>query len=109
MQTFLQALEEMEASIPDKPEQREYFRGHKRPAAGQPYDDDFLVEILVYSVEDCANSFGAQRVPVILRAVEILGIKQARRGAWQPSTSTDDTLAWFRTRISRTSTRMQPS
>ena len=33
---------------------------------------------LVESIEDCANSFGAQRVPAVMRAIEVLGIEQAR-------------------------------
>jgi hypothetical protein len=41
-------------------------------------DEDALVEILHSSVEDVAGSFGANRVPKILRSVEILGIIQAR-------------------------------
>jgi linoleate 8R-lipoxygenase / 9,12-octadecadienoate 8-hydroperoxide 8R-isomerase len=44
------------------------------------FKDDDLVEILASSIEDCANSFGANRVPSVMRVIEILGIEQAR--AW---------------------------
>ncbi len=40
--------------------------------------DGPLVDILASSIEDCANSFGPNRVPAVFRAIEILGIKQAR-------------------------------
>lgn len=46
--------------------------------------DDDLVKILTESIEDSANSFGANRVPVVMKAIEILGIKQAR--AWNLGT-----------------------
>jgi cytochrome P450 len=42
--------------------------------------DEDLVEILTSSIEDVANSYGANRVPPVMRVVEILGIMQAR--AW---------------------------
>ncbi|KAF2708502.1 heme peroxidase [Pleomassaria siparia CBS 279.74] len=42
--------------------------------------DQPLVDILVAGVEDCANSFGPNRVPAVMRAIEVLGIEQAR--AW---------------------------
>jgi len=73
---LLAALREMENKIPDDPLQRP-FAGLKRNANGS-LDDDDLVEILTSSVEDVAGSFGANRVPKILRSVEILGIIQAR-------------------------------
>ena len=56
-----------------------------RPFAGLTkvdgnFKDDDLVEILVSSIEDCAHSFGANRVPPVMRVIDILGIEQAR--AW---------------------------
>lgn len=42
--------------------------------------DEDLVEILTSSIDDVANSYGANRVPPVMRVVEILGIMQAR--AW---------------------------
>jgi cytochrome P450 len=51
----------------------------KRKPDGTISDDD-LVEAITASIEDCANSYGANRVPVVMKAIEILGIEQAR--AW---------------------------
>jgi hypothetical protein len=42
--------------------------------------DQGLVDILTASIEDCANSFGPNRVPAVMRAIEVLGIEQSR--AW---------------------------
>jgi linoleate 8R-lipoxygenase / 9,12-octadecadienoate 8-hydroperoxide 8R-isomerase len=44
------------------------------------FKDDDLVNILADGIEDCASAFGANRVPPVMRVVEILGIEQAR--AW---------------------------
>ena len=40
--------------------------------------DEDLVDILTSSIEDVANSYGANRVPPVMRVIEILGIVQAR-------------------------------
>lgn len=48
------------------------------------FKDDEIAEFLTSSIEDCANAMGPQQVPVCLRAVEILGIQQAR--TWQLGT-----------------------
>lgn len=53
------------------------FGGLKRQEDGS-YNDDDLVKILTESIEDVAGSFGANKVPKILKSVEILGIIQAR-------------------------------
>src|SRR6187402_83634 len=53
------------------------FGGLKRQEDGS-YSDDDLVKILTESIEDVAGSFGANKVPKILKSVEILGIIQAR-------------------------------
>jgi linoleate 8R-lipoxygenase/9,12-octadecadienoate 8-hydroperoxide 8R-isomerase len=73
---LLGALSSMEDKLPDNPVERP-FAGLKRQADGTFSDDD-LVEILESSISDVAGSFGANRVPTILRSVEILGIMQAR-------------------------------
>jgi hypothetical protein len=54
------------------------FASLKRNADGRFPDDD-LVDILTSSIEDCANSFGPNRVPEIFRAIEVMGIEQARK------------------------------
>ncbi|KAF2497886.1 hypothetical protein BU16DRAFT_548887 [Lophium mytilinum] len=73
---FLNKLKDMYHTTPKEPELRP-FGGLKRNADGT-YPDDGLVKILKESVEDCANSFGANRVPAVMRAIEVLGIQQAR-------------------------------
>lgn len=63
---------------------------HERPFANLSRDDhgnfrdDDLVEILAKSIEDIAGAFGANKVPQVLRSVEILGIRQAR--SWNLAT-----------------------
>jgi linoleate 8R-lipoxygenase / 9,12-octadecadienoate 8-hydroperoxide 8R-isomerase len=44
------------------------------------FDEDALVEELANSIEDCSNAYGANRVPPVMRVIEVLGIEQAR--AW---------------------------
>ena len=79
---LLQTLGKWEASLSDDPQQRP-FANLKRATDGT-LNDDALVEILTSSVKDVAGSFGANRVPTILRSVEILGIMQAR--SWNLAT-----------------------
>lgn len=54
------------------------FANLTRKADGT-YEDDDLVDILTKSIEDCANSFGPNRVPEVFRAIEVMGIEQARK------------------------------
>ncbi|KAI9777325.1 MAG: hypothetical protein M1839_008933 [Geoglossum umbratile] len=54
------------------------FAKLERQANGS-YRDEDVVKILTASIEDPAGSFGANNVPKVLRAVEILGIQQARK------------------------------
>jgi len=71
-------LSQIEAATPDDPiDPKRTFAGLTRQANGS-YKDDDLVKILTESIEDVAGSFGANKVPRILRSVEILGIIQAR-------------------------------
>jgi linoleate 8R-lipoxygenase / 9,12-octadecadienoate 8-hydroperoxide 8R-isomerase len=50
----------------------------KRDGNGKFSDDDLVAEYTA-SVEDCANAYGANRVPPVMRVIEILGIEQARK------------------------------
>lgn len=75
---FLMKLNEVYRKTPEDPQKRS-FAGLERNADGS-LPDDGLVKILVESIEDCANSFGPNRVPAVMRAIEVLGIDQAR--AW---------------------------
>jgi hypothetical protein len=75
---FLSKLSEVYKKTPEDPQKRK-FADLERNADGTLPDDD-LVKILTESIEDCANSFGPNRVPAVMRAIEVLGIDQAR--AW---------------------------
>lgn len=79
---FLQGLTDWQKGIPEDPQCRPFAKLQRRP--DNTYDDAALVEILTASVKDVAGSFGANGVPEILRAVEVLGIEQAR--AWNLAT-----------------------
>jgi hypothetical protein len=48
------------------------------------FEDDDLAQILTESIEDCANAMGPQQVPTIMKAIEVLGIQQAR--TWKCAT-----------------------
>lgn len=73
---FLETLKASYHKTKPDPSERP-FAGLKRKADGSLPDQD-LVDILTSSVEDCANSFGPNRVPAVFRAIEVLGIEQAR-------------------------------
>lgn len=53
------------------------------PCKGNFADED-LAKILTAGIEDCANTFGPQQVPTVMKAIEVLGIKQAR--TWKLAT-----------------------
>lgn len=65
-----------------EPDHRNYHGWTRQPDGTLP--DTELVEALVSGIEDCANAYGPQQVPVVMRAIEVLGIKQAR--AWNLAT-----------------------
>lgn len=48
------------------------------------FKDDDLAALLTSSIEDCANAMGPQQVPTVMKAIEILGIQQAR--TWRCAT-----------------------
>ncbi|KAF4310263.1 Cytochrome P450 [Botryosphaeria dothidea] len=80
MDELLRGLAKWDKTL-DKDPQKRPFAELKRGADGK-YADDDLVKILTESIEDCAEktgSFGANNVPKALRAVEILGMNQARK------------------------------
>ena len=82
LKELLIGLDKWEKGFPDDPQQRP-FANLERNKDGS-LSDDGLVELLSSSIEDEAGAFGARQVPHILRAVEILGIKQAR--SWNLAT-----------------------
>lgn len=73
---FLKKLGEIAREIPADPSKRD-FADIKRNEDGT-LPDQPLVDILTSSIKDCANSFGPNRVPAVMRAIEVLGIEQAR-------------------------------
>lgn len=75
---FLTKLKEVYQKAGSDPSKRK-FAGLERNADGT-LPDQGLVDILTSSITDCANSFGPNRVPEVMRAIEVLGIEQAR--AW---------------------------
>ncbi|OAL49850.1 heme peroxidase [Pyrenochaeta sp. DS3sAY3a] len=75
---FLARLNAVYKTTDPDPSKRK-FAGLTRNEDGT-LPDQGLVDILTSSIEDCANSFGPNRVPAVFRAIEVLGIEQAR--AW---------------------------
>ncbi|KAF2087527.1 putative fatty acid oxygenase PpoC [Saccharata proteae CBS 121410] len=76
MQELLMGMIKWNKTMDTDPQKRP-FAGLQRGAEGK-YSDDGLVKIIADGVEDCAGAFGANNVPKALRAVEILGMQQAR-------------------------------
>lgn len=74
---LLSALGEYGRNLNPDPSKRT-FAQLERQADGK-YRDEELVMILTDAIESVSGSFGARNVPKVLRAVEILGIEQARR------------------------------
>jgi hypothetical protein len=79
---LLAGIAKMAEITPNDPLKRD-FAELQRDADGN-FDDDDLVAILTSSIEDVAGASGANNVPEVLRAVEILGMEQAR--AWRCGT-----------------------
>lgn len=82
MTQFLTGLGMWEAGLSQNPQERS-FANLQRSTDGS-LDDDALVKILADGTENVAGAFGSTNVPTILKAVEILGIKQAR--SWNLAT-----------------------
>lgn len=77
LRELLGGLHGLSASLPEDPQKRP-FGGLTRNEDGT-LPDEGLLEILSSSIEDVAGSFGANKVPTIMRSVEILGMMQARQ------------------------------
>ena len=91
MREFLTGLGMWEAGLSCDPQKRK-FADLERSADGS-LDDEALVRILTDGIEDVAGAFGSRNVPPILKAVEVLGIKQAR--SWNLATL-NEFRAFFR-------------
>ncbi|KMU91811.1 linoleate diol synthase (Linoleate (8R)-dioxygenase) [Coccidioides immitis H538.4] len=77
MPDLLMGMKKWQTELPKDPSHRS-FAGLKRDSDGR-FNDDDLVKIMTESTEEIAGSFGPRNVPKALRAVEILGIQQARK------------------------------
>lgn len=77
MPEMMMGLHKWEQSMPEDPLQRP-FNKMKRGEDGT-FNDDELVEEITSSIEDCAGAFGANTIPKALRAISVLGMKQARK------------------------------
>lgn len=76
MEDVLRALGKWQAQMPDRPDVRTFGNLTRLPDGTFPDDD--MVKILTESIDDVAGSYGANRVPRCMKAVEVLGILQAR-------------------------------
>ncbi|PNS16767.1 Peroxinectin A [Sphaceloma murrayae] len=80
---FLRTLGHKQADLDKTPPEQRKFERLERQSNGY-YNDDKLAEKLIGDIDDCANTYGPRQVPIALKAVEVLGIKQAR--AWNLAT-----------------------
>lgn len=80
---LLETLGKLQSKEEAKNPQDRDFHKLERQENGKFRDED-LSRILVEGIEDCANAYGARQVPAVFRAIEVLGIKQAR--AWNLAT-----------------------
>ncbi|KAL1964166.1 hypothetical protein VTN77DRAFT_7254 [Rasamsonia byssochlamydoides] len=77
MPELLMGLAKYEKSMDKDPSKRTF--AHLQRQEDGTFKDDDLVKILTEAIEDVAGSFGPRNIPKALRAVEILGIQQARK------------------------------
>ena len=73
---LLKGLGKWEAEL-DKDPMKRPFAGLSRNSNGK-FEDGELVNIIADAIEDVSGASGANHVPIALRAVEILGMQQAR-------------------------------
>ena len=92
MGTFLKKLgKDEQENLAKDPRHRQFPALHsekleriKEGPLKDHFQDDDLADILTASIEDCANAMGPQQVPTVMKAVEMLGIMQAR--TWRVAT-----------------------
>ncbi|PGH18399.1 hypothetical protein AJ79_00467 [Helicocarpus griseus UAMH5409] len=77
MPELLAGMGKWKNELPEDPSQRTFAK-LERQADGRFRDED-LVRIITEAIEEPAGAFGPRNVPKALRAVEILGIQQARK------------------------------
>ena len=74
---LLQGLSQWEHSLDKDPQKRPF--AHLQRGADGKFSDDDLVKIMTEAIEDPAGAFGANNIPMALKAVDILGMQQARK------------------------------
>ncbi|ODH51178.1 hypothetical protein GX48_02604 [Paracoccidioides brasiliensis] len=77
MEELIAGMGKWKRNLPKDPAQRTFAK-LERQADGRFKDED-LVRIITEATEEVAGTFGPRNVPKALRAVEILGIHQARK------------------------------
>ncbi|OJJ51688.1 hypothetical protein ASPZODRAFT_55528 [Penicilliopsis zonata CBS 506.65] len=77
MRELLMGLGKYDQYLDKDPSKRTFAHLERQPDG--TFRDEDLVNILKNAIEDVAGSFGPRNVPKALRAVEILGIQQARQ------------------------------
>lgn len=77
-------LREWAMGLNPDPSTWELDRGNVKRNANGAFEDADLVKILADATEDVACGFGARNVPVVMKLIETLGIRQARE--WQVAT-----------------------
>ncbi|PGH34606.1 prostaglandin-endoperoxide synthase 2 [[Emmonsia] crescens] len=77
MPELMAGMGKWKRSLPEDPSKRS-FSNLERQADGRFRDED-LARIMTETTEEVAGTFGPRNVPKALRAVEILGIQQARK------------------------------
>lgn len=82
LKEFGHAVRDWEQRIPNDPVQRE-FADLNRNKDGT-FNEADLVKIFQESVEDVAGSYGANRIPEIMKPIELMGLMNARK--WNVAT-----------------------
>ncbi|EEH06908.1 animal heme peroxidase [Histoplasma capsulatum G186AR] len=77
MPELMAGMGKWKQKLPEDPSKRTFAK-LKRQADGRFRDED-LARIITEATEEVAGTFGPRNVPKALRAVEILGIQQARK------------------------------
>jgi hypothetical protein len=81
---FLNALREWSYQFDSDPSKWPFANGkYKRNARGA-FEDSDLIEVIADATEDVACSFGPRNVPVVMKLIDVLGMKQARK--WRVAT-----------------------
>ena len=83
-QEFLNGLREWGHKFDPDPSSWPLDNGKYERNAHGTFEDSDLIKILADATEDVACSFGPRNVPVVMRLIDIMGMKQARK--WRVAT-----------------------